>query len=320
MVKRYHGSFPSFSYEFDSRYPLHSSPFTFLKAWLRLNWHFVRKCKRFHFGGHFGKHEGNSPFVRQKTMAHPSALFDLTGKVACITGASSGLGRRAAITLAAAGAKVVGVARRRDALDSLVAEVGPNAAAITADIADRAGIAKLVADISAPFGAPDIVVHAAGVNTREAADDVTDAGWDQTLALNLSAPFFISQALVPAMKAKGWGRIVNFASLQTTRAFPGGIAYGATKAGIGQLTRAMAEAWSADGITANAIGPGFFPTELTAAVFDDPDRAARNAAQTCLMRNGTLADMDGPILFLCSDASSYVTGQVLMVDGGFTAK
>ncbi|MDG1520150.1 MAG: SDR family NAD(P)-dependent oxidoreductase, partial [Yoonia sp.] len=188
-------------------------------------------------------------------MAHPSALFDLTGKVACITGASSGLGRRAAITLAAAGAKVVGVARRRDALDSLVAEVGPNAAAITADIADRAGIAKLVADISAPFGAPDIVVHAAGVNTREAADDVTDAGWDQTLALNLSAPFFISQALVPAMKAKGWGRIVNFASLQTTRAFPGGIAYGATKAGIGQLTRAMAEAWSADGITANAIGP-----------------------------------------------------------------
>jgi gluconate 5-dehydrogenase len=253
-------------------------------------------------------------------MAHPSALFDLTGKVACITGASSGLGRRAAITLAAAGAKVVGVARRRDALDSLVAKVGPNAAAVTADIADRASIAKLVADISAPFGAPDILVHAAGVNTREAADYVTGAGWDQTLALNLSAPFFISQALVPAMKSKGWGRIVNFASLQTTRAFPGGIAYGATKAGIGQLTRAMAEAWSADGITANAIGPGFFPTELTAAVFDDPDRAARNAAQTCLMRNGTLADMDGPILFLCSDASSYVTGQVLMVDGGFTAK
>ena len=258
--------------------------------------------------------------MRQKNMAHPSALFDLTGKVACITGASSGLGRRAAITLAAAGAKVVGVARRRDALDSLVAKVGPNAAAVTADIADRAGIAKLVADISAPFGAPDILVHAAGVNTREAADDVTGAGWDQTLALNLSAPFFISQALVPAMKSKGWGRIVNFASLQTTRAFPAGIAYGATKAGIGQLTRAMAEAWSADGITANAIGPGFFPTELTAAVFDDPDRAARNAAQTCLMRNGTLADMDGPILFLCSDASSYVTGQVLMVDGGFTAK
>jgi len=253
-------------------------------------------------------------------MIHPKALFDLTGKVACITGASSGLGRRCAVVLAAAGAQVVGVARRADALDNMVTEIGTNAAAVTADIADRSRIDALVTDVSAPFGAPDIVVHAAGVNTREIADDVTEAGWDQTLALNLSAPFFISQALVPAMKAKGWGRIVNFASLQTTRAFPGGIAYGATKAGIGQLTRAMAEAWSADGITANAIGPGFFPTELTAAVFDDPDRAARNAAQTCMMRNGTLEDIDGPILFLASNASSYVTGQVLMVDGGFTAK
>ncbi len=253
-------------------------------------------------------------------MADPRDLFDLNGKVACVTGASSGLGRRAAIVLAQAGAKVVGVARRADALQSLCDEVGNTAAAVVADIADRAKIDTLATDIAAPFGSPDIVIHAAGVNTREPADDVTAEGWDQTLALNLSAPFFLSQALVPHMKSNGWGRIVNFASLQTTRAFPGGIAYGATKAGIGQLTRAMAEAWSPHGITANAIGPGFFPTELTQAVFDDPERAQRNAAQTCAGRNGTLEDIDGPILFLCSDASSYVTGQVLMVDGGFTAK
>ncbi|SFR59288.1 SDR family NAD(P)-dependent oxidoreductase [Litoreibacter janthinus] len=253
-------------------------------------------------------------------MDNASSLFDVSGKVACVTGASSGLGRRAAIVLASAGAKVVGVARRAGALESFQNEVGSAAAAVVADVADRSGIEQLVADISAPFGAPDIVLHAAGVNTREAADDVTDAGWDQTLALNLTAPFFLSQALVPAMKAKGWGRIVNFASLQTTRAFPGGIAYGASKGGISQLTRAMAEAWSPFGITANAIGPGFFPTELTAAVFGDEDRAARNAAQTCVGRNGTLQDIDGPVLFLCSDASRYVTGQVLMVDGGFTAK
>ncbi|MEO0634889.1 MAG: SDR family oxidoreductase, partial [Pseudomonadota bacterium] len=174
--------------------------------------------------------------------------------------------------------------------------------------------------VSAPFGSPDIIVHAAGINTRQSADDVTAAGWDQTLALNISAPFFLTQALVPAMKAKGWGRIVNFASLQTTRAFPGGIAYGTTEAGVAQMTRAMAEAWSPFGITANAIGPGFFPTELTQAVFSDKDRAARNAAQTCLQRNGRLEDIDGPMLFLCSDASGYVTGQTLMVDGGFTAK
>ncbi|HCP82592.1 MAG TPA: gluconate 5-dehydrogenase [Octadecabacter sp.] len=252
-------------------------------------------------------------------MGHKE-LFDLRGKTACITGASSGLGRRAAMTLAAAGAQVVGVARRKNALDSLCAEIGTSAAGVVADVADRDRLATTVADISAPFGAPDILVHAAGVNTREAADDVTPKGWDQTLALNLSAPFFLSQAFVPSMREKGWGRIVNFASLQTTRAFPGGVAYGATKGGIAQLTRAMAEAWSPYGITANAIGPGFFPTELTAAVFGDEERAARNAAQTCVGRNGKLEDMDGPILFLCSDASAFVTGQVLMVDGGYTAK
>lgn len=251
-------------------------------------------------------------------MDDPRALFDLTGRVACVTGASSGLGRRAAVALAAAGAQVVGVARRADALTALEAETG--GASVVADVAERAGVAALAAAVSAPYGAPDILVHAAGVNTRQAADDVTDEGWDATLALNLSAPFFLSQALVPAMRAKGWGRIVNFASLQTMRAFPGGIAYGASKAGIAQLTRAMAEAWSRDGITANAIGPGFFPTELTQAVFSDPERAARNAQQTCAGRNGRLEDMDGPLLFLCSDASAYVTGQVLMVDGGFTAK
>ncbi|UTS79782.1 SDR family NAD(P)-dependent oxidoreductase [Phaeobacter piscinae] len=253
-------------------------------------------------------------------MADPRALFDLTGRTACITGASSGLGRRAAIALAAAGAQVVAVARRAEALESVCAEIGAKAAPVVADVADRSRFDALREDVSAPFGAPDILIHAAGVNTRQTADDVTAEGWDQTLALNLSAPFFLSQALVPTMRDRGWGRIVNFASLQTTRAFPGGIAYGASKGGIAQLTRAMAEAWSPFGITANAIGPGFFPTELTQAVFEDGDRAARNAAQTCIGRNGRLEDMDGPLLFLCSDASAYVTGQVLMVDGGFTAK
>ncbi|MGJ8627363.1 MAG: SDR family NAD(P)-dependent oxidoreductase [Sulfitobacter sp.] len=247
-------------------------------------------------------------------------LLDLTGKVACVTGASSGLGQRAANALAAAGAKVVGVARRGDTLAEWARAIGPKAAPVAADLADRDQIREIAEQIAYPFGAPDIVVHAAGINTREVADEVTPAGWDITMNLNLGVPFFLTQAFVPAMKAKGWGRVVNFASLQTTRAFPGGIAYGASKAGIGQLTRAMAEAWSVYGINANAIGPGFFPTELTGPVFDDPERAARNALQTCIGRNGTLEDIDGPLLFLCSEASAYVTGQVLMVDGGYTAK
>ena len=122
-------------------------------------------------------------------MGKPAALFDLSGKVACVTGASSGLGRRAAIVLEAAGARVVGVARRADALDSLCEEIGACASGVVADVAARHAIPQLAADISAPFGPPDIVLHAAGVNARQAADDVTANGWDQTLALNLSAPF-----------------------------------------------------------------------------------------------------------------------------------
>lgn len=253
-------------------------------------------------------------------MADPQNLFNLAGRVACVTGASSGLGRHAATILAKAGAKVVGVARRVDMLADWKANVGPTAAVVAADLSDRNSLAQVSRSISDPFGAPDILVHAAGINNRQVADDVTPEGWDMTMALNLSAPFFLSQALVPHMKEKGWGRIVNFASLQSTRAFPGGIAYGATKGGVVQLTRAMAEAWSRFGITANAIGPGFFPTELTGPVFANPELAERHAAQTCIGRNGLLEDLDGPLLFLCSQASGYVTGQVLMVDGGYTAK
>lgn len=253
-------------------------------------------------------------------MPDAPPLFSVAGRVACVTGASSGLGRRAATVLAEAGANVVGVARRAEALESWQKETDGRTASVCGDVADRENLQMLTNDISAAFGKPDIVIHAAGLNTREAADDVTPEGWDRTVAINLSAPFFLSQLLVPAMRSAGWGRIILFASLQTFRAFPGGIAYGATKGGIGQLTRAMAQAWSKDGITANALGPGFFETELTAKVFADPARAKRNADQTCIGRNGEPGDLDGPLLFLCSPASDYVTGQTLMLDGGFTAK
>lgn len=188
------------------------------------------------------------------------------------------------------------------------------------DLADRSLMPANIAQIESHFGAPDILINAAGINTREVADDVTGAGWDVTMNINLMAPFFLAQGLVPAMKSKGWGRIINFASLQSRRAFPAGLAYGASKGGVEQLTRAMAEAWSSDGINANALAPGFFPTELTEAVFSDPVRSSRNAQQTCIGRNGEMHDLHGPILFFCSSASDYVTGQTLFVDGGFTAK
>ena len=247
-------------------------------------------------------------------------LFDLSGKVACVTGASAGLGRRASIALASAGAKVVGVARRRDALLSLEQQIGPAFSFVDHDVSIRGRLKELAHGVVHPFGSPDIIVHAAGINTRQSADEVTPQGWDVTLDLNLRTPFFLSQYLVPSMRAKGWGRIINFASLQSFRAFPGGLVYGVSKGGVAQMTRAMAEAWSCDGINANAIAPGFFKTELTAPVFADPARAALNAEQTCIGRNGEPEDIDGTVLFLASNASAYVTGQVLAVDGGFTAK
>lgn len=253
-------------------------------------------------------------------MSGATPDFGVDGRVALVTGASSGLGRAIATALAEAGCSVVGLARRADKLDEWKNETDGRTATLVAELGDQSAIAKTSTEAARPFGAPDILVNAAGVNTRQAADDVTPEGWQQTIDLNLSAPFYLAQALVPAMKEKRWGRILNFASLQSERAFPGGIAYGASKGGIVQLTRAMAEAWSQHGITANALAPGFFPTELTGPVFSDPDRTASNAAQTCIGRNGEMRDICGPALFFCSPASGYVTGQVLFVDGGYTAK
>jgi NAD(P)-dependent dehydrogenase (short-subunit alcohol dehydrogenase family) len=249
-----------------------------------------------------------------------ASLFDIAGRIACVTGASSGIGRHLAAALAEAGARVIGVARRSGHLQAWQTETGGETATVAADLSDPREMQALAERISAPFGPPDILITAAGVNTREAAGDVTLAGWSSTINVNLAAPFFLAQALVPAMTKKGWGRIVNIASLQTVRAMPGGVAYGASKAAIGQLTRAEAEAWSRHGINVNAIAPGFFETELTAPVFKDGALAASHAAQTCIGRNGRLDDLVGPALFLCSRASDYVTGQVIFVDGGYTAK
>lgn len=249
-----------------------------------------------------------------------TGLFELTDRVAVVTGASSGIGRTIATAFAEVGARVVGVARRAEALDIWRTCTSGDTATVAADLGTPEKVAEIATQVAEPFGHPDILVNAAGLNARQAADEVTIEDWRATLDINLATPFFLAQALVPAMKTKGWGRIINIASLQTVRAFPAGLAYGASKGGVGQLTRAMAEAWSPHGITANALAPGFFPTELTAPVFDDPERAALNAAQTCIGRNGQLHDLIGPAVFLATPASDYVTGQILFVDGGFTAK
>jgi len=245
-------------------------------------------------------------------------LFSLDGLTALVTGGGSGIGKAVAEALSDADAEILLAGRRRDRLEAALA--CRDGACFAADIATSAGIADLASWALARDRAPDILVNAAGLNLREPADRISPESWDRTLDLNLKAPFFLARALVPAMRDRGWGRIINIASLQSSRAFENGLAYGASKGGVAQLTRAMAEAWSRYGINANALAPGFFPTELTGAVFADKDKAAALAAQTAIGRNGELADLVGPAVFLASPASDYVTGQVLFVDGGFTAK
>lgn len=249
-------------------------------------------------------------------------LFDLSGRVALVTGASSGLGRAIAIALAGAGAAVVLVARRAIELDQARDEItasGGRAAGIPCDLGERSALKDCVTRAAAPFGAPDILVSAAGINPRKPILEVTEEDWDATLKINLDAPFFLAQALAPAMIGRGWGRIINIASLQSVRAFTNGAPYGASKGGLMQLTRAQAEAWSRHGVNANAIAPGFFATPLTAPVARDPARWEEMARRTFSGRNGEPRDLWGTVLFLASRASDYVTGQTIFVDGGFSA-
>jgi NAD(P)-dependent dehydrogenase (short-subunit alcohol dehydrogenase family) len=249
-------------------------------------------------------------------------LFSLKGRTALVTGGNSGIGEAIATALGLAGAKLVIAARREDALAKAVERLqaqGITANSLRCDLADMPAIQD-AAKRAQEIDCIDILVNAAGINQREPFMSVSPQTWQAQINLHLSAPFFLTQALAPAMAARGWGRIINIASLQSYRAFGNSAPYGAGKGGVVQLTRAIAQEWSSKGITCNAIGPGFFPTALTAPVFSDPQAVQKNAAQTCIGRNGELTDMYGLSVFLASEASSYITGQTIMIDGGFTSK
>lgn len=252
-----------------------------------------------------------------------TSLFDLTGKTALVTGGNSGIGLAMARALGLAGAGLVIVARREDALreaaEGLKAE-GIATDIVAADLASPEAGTTVAAACERLGLSIDILVNVAGLNLRQPFMQVTAEGFDLHMAVHLRAPFLLTQAFAPGMAQRGYGRIVNIASLQSYRAFPDSAPYGAAKGGVVQLTRAIAEEWSRQGVTCNAIAPGFFPTPLTAPVFADPARAAKNAAQTAIGRNGELDDLAGATVFLASPASAYVTGQTLAVDGGFTAK
>ena len=250
------------------------------------------------------------------------SLFSLEGRVALVTGGSSGIGHAIARALAGAGATVVLLARREEPLARAARALeaaGSTAAWVSADLADRDAVLRGAAAAAKPFGEPDIVVNAAGVNIRPPLAELATADWDTLLAGNLTAPFLLGQRFGPPMAARGWGRILNIASQQAVRAFGNSGGYGAAKAGLTGLTRSQSEAWAPRGVCCNAICPGFVVTPLTAEVSADPARLAALAARTMVGRNGVPADFAGAAVFLASPASDYVTGQMIGVDGGFSA-
>lgn len=250
-------------------------------------------------------------------------LFVLNGRQALITGGSSGIGAAIAYALGKSGASVI-LAALENGLDDAAAQLKAAgvkvSGTIVADLGCHDGIQKLADTVKTGYGAIDIVFNCAGVNLRQPFMEITPKSWDIQLNMHLAAPMFLTQALAPGMKERGWGRIVNIASLQSYRAFANSAPYGAGKGGIVQLTRAIAQEWSRYGITCNAIGPGFFPTQLTAAVFNDAALVRKHADQTAIGRNGVMEDIYGVAVFLASEASAYITGQTIMLDGGYTAK
>ena len=249
-------------------------------------------------------------------------LFSLEGRVALVTGGSSGIGRAIAGALARAGAQVVVLARGKDALADTVATLkagGCQAAWVRADLADRVSCQQGAEEAAQPFGEPDILVNAAGLNLRPPLATLTPGDWDQLMAVNLTAPFLLGQRFGPPMARRGWGRIINIASQQAIRAFGNSGGYGAAKGGLVSLTRSQSEAWARHGVGCNAIAPGFVATPLTAEVASDPIRSEALAARTMIGRNGEADDFEGIAVFLASRASAYVTGQLICVDGGFSA-
>lgn len=249
-------------------------------------------------------------------------LFGLQGKTALVTGGSSGLGEGIALALGLAGAEVAIAARREELLSEAsdrLRKQGIKVSSFKADLSVLEQSAELSHQVLAQLGKVDILVNAAGVNLREPFNEITPKSWQEQLNVQLGAPFFMTQALAPQMKQRQWGRVINIASLQSTRAFANSAPYGAAKGGILQLTRAIAQEWSKFGITCNAIGPGYFPTALTAPVFNNPALVKLHAERTAIGRNGEVQDLNGIAIFLASEASAYITGQTIMVDGGYTA-
>lgn len=259
-------------------------------------------------------------------------MFDLTGKVALVTGASSGIGRASALALAMQGAKVAVCARRLDRLEALVDEIKASgkslpagrqeAIAIKMDVTKPEEITNAVTQTITAFGRLDILLNDAGVATGAPLLQMTDSQWDETMTVNLKAYYWMAKAAVPEMAKNHWGRIINISSIASggvAVGFPGMSNYCASKGGVVAFTESLADELAPMGITVNSIGPGVIETEMTQSIKDNPQQAEGMKMRIPLKRFGKPEEIAAAVVYLASDEAAYTTGATLYIDGGWTA-
>jgi len=250
-----------------------------------------------------------------------NALFDLTGKVAIVTGTSRGLGQYFARALARAGADLVITSRKAETLKPFQEEIealGRRAHPLALDVCDHHSIEKMVEAAVARYGKIDILVNNAGCNVRKPALEISWDDWNKVLDTNLRGTFFVSQAVARHMIDRKYGRIINIGSVTAVAGYAGLAPYGASRGGVKQLTMSLADDWGPHGITVNCLAPGWFKTAQNAVMYENAEWVNYLCDRIPLKRPGQPSDLDGAIVFLASDASSYMTAQTLLIDGGIS--
>jgi NAD(P)-dependent dehydrogenase (short-subunit alcohol dehydrogenase family) len=250
-----------------------------------------------------------------------SDLFDLSGRVAIVTGTSRGLGQGFARALARAGADLVLTSRDRDSLAAFEAEIkvlGRRAISLELDVRDLQSIERMTTAAEDAFGHLDILVNNAGCNVRKPALDVTWDDWNLILDTNLRGSFFVAQAVARRMISRGYGRIINIGSVTAVSGYAGLAPYGASRGGIRQLTMSLADDWGQHGITVNCLAPGWFRTDQNKILYEDKEWVEYLCDRIPLKRPGEPHDLDAAVVFLAAESSRYVTGQTLLVDGGIS--